>query len=210
MAGIRRTLGVAPVQKSPIRIREIRTIVIEMGVDLRSMRDRAVLLVAYAGALRRSELVSLDVQDIQFSQEGVIMSLRRSKTDQERRGVEIAIMRGSSDSTCPVLALKNWLAASEIAMGPVFRPIIGRDVVSPDRLSSQGVARIIKKLAKGIGMNELNVGGHSLRSGMVTDAFAVGLAQAIIARHSRHRSSAINAYVREDKFRQNPSGMVGL
>lgn len=210
MAGIRRTLGVSQNQKVPIRIREIRAIVSEMGTDLHSVRDRAVLLVCYAGALRRSELVALDVHDIVFVEEGAVLNLRQSKTDQDRRGVEVAIMRGSSESTCPIQSLQDWLAVSEIIEGPIFRAIVGNSKVSEDRLAPQGIARIIKKLAVGVGLKSESIGAHSTRAGMITDSFAAGVAQAIIARHSRHRSNAINTYIREDKFKQNPSGMVGL
>lgn len=196
MAGIRRTLGVSQNQKAPIRIREIRAIVSEMGTDLHSLRDRAILLVCYAGALRRSELVALDVVDVSFVDEGALLTLRQSKTDQDRRGVEVAIMRGSSQSTCPVRALQDWLTAAEIIEGPVFRPIVGTSKVGQDRLAPQGVCRIIKRLAALVGMKPDSVGAHSTRAGMITDAFATGIAQAIIARHSRHRSASINAYVR--------------
>lgn len=210
MAGIRRTIGTAQTQKAPLRIREIRAIVADIGIDRRAIRDRAILLVCYAGAFRRSEIVSLNAADIAFVEEGVILTLRHSKTDQDRQGVEVAIMRGSTESTCPVRALQEWIVSAGILDGPVFRPIIGHDLVAENRLAAQGVARILKRLSKGVGLEEKNIGGHSTRAGMITDAFAAGVAQAIVARHSRHRSNAINAYVREDKFKQNPSGMIGL
>jgi site-specific recombinase XerD len=212
MSGIRRTLGCAQTRKTPIRVREIRAILVDWGVDIRSIRDKAILLTAYGAALRRSELVALELSDIKIVPEGMVLRLRRSKGDQTGMGQEVAVMRGHREETCPVRAMEDWLAASGIVAGPLFRSVIGNDSISCSALSDRGVARILKKLAKRAGLNPESVSGHSCRAGLVTDAFLAGVAQAVIGRHTRHRpgSAALSAYLREDQFRSNPSGMVGL
>lgn len=212
MAGIRRTLGCAQTRKTPIRVREIRAILVDWGLDMRSIRDKALLLTAYGAALRRSELAGLDVADLRIVAEGMVLRLARSKGDQLGVGVEVAVIRGHREETCPVRAMEDWLSASNISAGPLFRSVIGNDTISASALSDRGVARIMKKLAKRAGINPDAVSGHSCRAGLVTDAFLAGVAQAVIGRHTRHRpgSSALSAYLREDQFRSNPSGMVGL
>jgi integrase len=89
------------------------------------MRDRALLLLGFAGAFRRSELVGLDVADLEFARAGLIVTLRKSKTDQEGRSRRLGIPFGSSEQTCPVRSLQAWLEAARINEGPVFRPWIG-------------------------------------------------------------------------------------
>src|SRR5439155_23271348 len=103
------------------------------------LRDRALLLLGFAGAFRRSELVSLDVADLEFARAGLIVTLRKSKTDQEGKSRRLGIPFGSSEATCPVRAVKNWLETARIENGPIFRPLDRFQRVQPTRLSAERV-----------------------------------------------------------------------
>jgi integrase len=121
MRGIRRTFGTARNKKAPAVAAKIRSMVATAPEGLAGLRDRALLLLGFAGAFRRSELVALDVADTEETETGMLVTIRGSKTDQERQGVTIAIARG--DIACPVKALRAWLDAAGIEAGPLFRPI---------------------------------------------------------------------------------------
>jgi site-specific recombinase XerC len=121
LRGIRRTIGAAPARKAPVLADTARAMALSVPDGLKGLRDRALLLLGFAGAFRRSELVALDVADLEETDEGLRVTIRQSKTDQEGHGQVIAIARGSS--TCPVKAIKAWLEASGITEGPLFRPV---------------------------------------------------------------------------------------
>ena len=121
MRGIRRTFGGARIRKAPAVAAKMHSMVATAPDSLAGLRDRALLLLGFAGAFRRSELVALDVADIEETETGLLVAIRGSKTDQEREGVTIAIARG--DIACPVKALRAWLDAAGIESGPLFRPI---------------------------------------------------------------------------------------
>jgi integrase len=153
MKGIHRTHGTAPAKKDAAVSAVIRDAVDALAKrpGLRPLRDRALLLVGFAAALRRSELVALDVADVAFVPEGLILTLRRSKTDAEGRGVKIAIPFGSSERTCPVLTLGAWLKAVGIETGAVFRSANRHGGVSPARLLDRDVARVMKAAVEAAG-----------------------------------------------------------
>lgn len=211
MAGVRRAKGMAKTQKSPIRARHLREGLSLMRSDLKGVRDTAIILVSYAGALRRSEVVGLDLADLTFSPEGVVLMLTRSKTDQEGSGVKVAIKAGNRADTCPIRALRNWIAVADISDGALFRPITRGGRLGGTRLSDQTVCAVFKEFALLLGLDPRHFGGHSGRAGVITDGFAASVAQAVIAKHSRHKSNAISDYLREATlFDQNLSGLVGL
>lgn len=211
MAGVRRAKGMAKSQKTPIRARHLREGLSLMRMDMKGIRDTAVILVAYAGALRRSEVVSLDLCDVQFTPEGVVLTLTRSKTDQNGSGVKVAIKTGNRADTCPVRALTNWIDAAGLTEGAVFRPVAKGGRVGMGRLSDKTVCTVFKEFAILLGLNPSDFGGHSGRAGVITDGFAASVAQAVIAKHSRHKSNVIGDYLREASlFDQNLSGLVGL
>jgi site-specific recombinase XerD len=139
---------------------------------LSGLRDRALLLLGFAGALRRSELVALDVADIAEAKTGLLVTIRRSKTDQEGEGITIAIARG--DVACPARALREWLDAAGIEAGPIFRPINKASTVATGRLTDRSVANIVKAYAGRAGFDASTFSGHSLRSGFLTSAAAKG------------------------------------
>lgn len=211
MAGVRRAKGMGKNQKSPIRARHLREGLSLMRADIKGVRDTAIILVSYAGALRRSEVTGLDLADLTFSPEGVVLMLSRSKTDQEGSGVKVAIKAGNRSDTCPVKALKNWISAGALSDGALFRPITRGGRIGAARLSDQTVCAIFKEFAILLGLDPKDYGGHSGRAGVITDGFAASVAQAVIAKHSRHKSNAISDYLREATlFDQNLSGLVGL
>jgi len=159
-------------------------------------RDRALLLLGFALAARRSELVALDVADLKECPEGFRVTIRRSKTDQEAAGAVVAVWRGSI--ACPVAAVKEWLAAANIVDGPVFRQVRKGGRLLPDRLSPQNVALIVKAYAKRLGLDPHAFSGHSLRAGFLTSAAARGASLFKMMDVSRHRSvDTLRGYVRD-------------
>jgi integrase len=169
LAGIRRTIGSSVTRKSPATAETMSAIIAAIPTDVRGLRDKALLLVGFAGALRRSELVALDVSDLEEGTEGVIVRIRRSKIDQEGVGDFVSIPYGSR--LRPVRALKDWLEAASITEGPLFRPIRrGGAVVEIERLTDRSVANILKVHAEAVGLDPTVFSGHSLRSGFVTSA----------------------------------------
>src|ERR1700722_5694121 len=133
MRGIRRTFGGARNKKAPAVAAKMHSMVATAPEGLAGLRDRALLLLGFAGAFRRSELVALDVADIEETETGLLVAIRGSKTDQEREGATIAIARG--DVACPVKALRAWLDAAGIASGPLFRPINKAGTLAATRLT---------------------------------------------------------------------------
>ena len=123
MKGIRRKLGTAPAQKAPALIADIRAMVEAVDPGLIGIRDRALILLGFAGAFRRSELTGLDLQDSEFNRDGLTITLRRSKTDQEGIGRRIGIPYGANPDTCPVRNLQSWIERGAIVTGPLFRSV---------------------------------------------------------------------------------------
>jgi integrase len=153
---------------------------------LSDLRDRALLLIGFAGAFRRSELVALDISDLKETTEGLRITIRRSKTDQENHGAVIAIPRGSI--ACPVAALMTWIASASIIEGPVFRPVARGGRPLNARLTDRSVAEIVKNHAARVGLEPAQFSGHSLRSGFLTSAAARGASIFKMADQSRHKS----------------------
>jgi integrase len=211
-AGIRRTRRVAPAAKAPIATDLLRAMVAALPATVQGRRDRALLLVGFAGAFRRSELVALDRADLGFDGEGLTITLRASKTDQEGAGRAIGIPFGERPDTCPVRALRAWLAAAGIDGGAVFRPVTRHDTVRPRRLTDHSVALIVKRAATAVGLDPAAYAGHSLRAGLATAAARAGVAERDIMRQTGHRSvEMVRRYIREGSlFRDNPAGRVGL
>jgi integrase len=210
--GVRRTLGTAQRQVRPLTVPELRTMLDVLGSDTAGCRDRALLLLGFAGALRRSELVGLDVADVTETTEGLRVSLRRSKTDQEGTGRTVGIPYGSNPVTCPVRAWRAWLGASGIIEGPAFCPVDRHGHIGTTRLSAQAVALVLKRRAARVGLDPREVAGHSLRAGLATSAAAAGVPERVIAEQTGHKGTAmLRRYIREGSlFRENAAGAIGL
>ena len=212
MKGIRRTLGTAPVQKAPALTDDIRAMVDAPNMSLIGARDRALILLGFAGAFRRSELVRLDVDDCAFGKDGLTVTLRRSKSDQDGAGRKIGIPYGSNPETCPVRSMQAWMEAAGINAGPVFRSINRHGQVKAARLSGIDVARVVKKLVERAGLDTAKYAGHSLRAGHATSAAIAGASERSTMNQTGHKSvQMVRRYIREGTlFRENSAGKLGL
>jgi integrase len=210
--GVRSTLGTAQRQVRPVTVADLRTILQGLGGDMGGCRDRALLLLGFAGALRRSELVGLDVDDVTGGSDGLTVHLRRSKTDQEGAGRTVGIPYGSNPVTCPVRAWRAWLEVSGITDGAAFRPVDRHGYFGAARLSGHAVALVLKRHAARVGLDAAEFAGHSLRAGLATSAAAAGVPERVIAEQTGHKGTAVlRRYIREGSlFRENAASAVGL
>lgn len=209
LRGIRRTHGTAPRQVAALRVEDLWS-ALPRGDAPRAIRDRALLLLGFAAALRRSELVALNVDDLEIRPEGLALTIRSSKTDPDARGEVLGVPRGRRMDLCPVTALAAWRAVLDGVAAPVtgalFRPINRHGTVAPSRLSDRAVAGVVKEAAHRAGFDPDRYAGHSLRAGFATSAAAAGLPERDIMRQTRHRSIAVfREYVRQGSiFLDNP------
>ena len=201
LRGIRRAWKRPPTHKAPAVDDKIMRMVDAVGPQtLKGLRDRALLLLGFAGAFRRSELVALDTDHLTAQVEGLSVRIASSKTDQEGVGQVVAIPRVVASPYCPVQALFDWLIAAEITSGAVFRHVHRGDPVARTRLSGQSVALIIKELAAKAGLDPSRYAGHSLRSGFLTSAARNRASIFKMADQSRHKSlDVLRAYVRNEQ-----------
>ncbi len=182
--GIRRRIGTKPTRKAPVTAEALRKILKRIPDTLIGKRDRALLLIGFAAALRRSELVALTVADLERTPEGVIVHIGKSKTDQEGAGQEVSVPNGSKLK--PVQALDAWLAAAAISQGFVFRSIAKGGRVGTAALTDRSAAQIVKDRAEAAGFDPAFFAGHSLRAGFITSALAAGADTLKVMDVSRH------------------------
>jgi site-specific recombinase XerD len=203
MKGIRRSIGVAPLQKSAATAEKVCEMVGHCDMTLRGLRDRALLLLGFAGAFRRSELAALKVEDFEETDRGLRVNIRRSKTDQEGAGAVVPIVRG--ERACPVEAVRAWLDAARISEGPVFRRMMKGSRVTKDALSTHSIGTTVKRYAEKAGYNAAEFGGHSLRAGFLTSAAEKGASIFRMMDVSRHQSAdTVRGYVRRaDEFKDH-------
>lgn len=207
--GIKRSRGTAQAEAKPLLREDLFAVLEHTGNDVKSVRDRALLLLGFAGGFRRSELVRLDVEDIEHVRQGIIIRLRRSKTDQEGVGRKIGIPFGRT-RWCPVTALDQWLTSAAIDAGPIFLGVNRHGHISEQRLSGQAVSLIVKERVAGAGINSLGFSGHSLRSGFATSAATAGASTWKIRSQTGHASDAmLSRYIRDgDLFNDNATAQV--
>jgi len=160
---------IIPDKKTAAVIEDIRAMVNPLGDNLIDIRDRALILIGFAAAIGRSELVAIMMDDIEFNRDGLTITLKNSKTDQEGQGYKKGIPYGSNSDTCPVRSLQDWLQTAKITNGPLFRSV-NRGQIGRIALSDKTVARIVKKLVKAAGLDEKSYSGDSLRFGSITTA----------------------------------------
>ncbi|MBV8913370.1 MAG: site-specific integrase [Acetobacteraceae bacterium] len=215
LRGINRTHGSPAKRAQALDIDDLRRLVATCEDSLAALRDRALLLLTFAGALRRSELCAVEVEHLTWKPRSLELLLPRSKTDQEVEGVRIGIPRGKNEDTCPVRALQAWLQAAGIERGPVFRAVTRQGTLRSGALSGEAVRLIVVRRAKlaGIKATRLEpISPHGLRAGFVTTAYRNGIPDEEIMGHSRHRSlTVMRSYVRRSKLSHaSPAGKVGL
>ena len=191
LRGIRRTVGAAQREAAPVLASHLRSMLEALPASLLGQRDATLLLVGFSGAFRRSELVALTVGDVAFTADGLEVTLRRSKTDQEARGRLVAIPYSGAPDLCPVRALKMWLEAAGIVEGPLFREVTRHGRVESAPLTGRSLSRIVKRAAAAAGLEAATFSGHSLRAGFVTQAKIKGRAEDAIMRQTGHRSVAM-------------------
>ncbi len=212
ISGIRRTKKVAPKQAPPLFPADLKIMSAHLPESLAGKRDRAILLVGFAGAFRVSELSALLISDIVFGADGITINLRTSKTDQEGRGRAVGVPFGSDPLLCPVRALKTWLAESHLQTGWLFRQVGRGDNLQIRRLGGQAIALMVKARAKEAGLSIGSCSGHSLRAGLATSAARAGKSMTAIQRQTGHKSLAMVArYVRDGTlFQDNAASGIGL
>jgi integrase len=214
MQGIRRRHGTAPRQAQAVRLDTLRRL-LEMtrGEGPAATRDRAVLLLGFAGGFRRSELAALQVTDLEVTEAGLRVSVRASKTDPEAAGAEVGIPRGRHPQTCPVTAVVRWIGVAGISAGPLFRRVDRWDRVHATRgLTPEAIALILKRALRRAELPVREFAGHSLRAGFATEAAAQGASERAIMRHGRWRSvTTVRRYIRSGElFTENPAAVLGL
>ncbi len=211
-AGIRRECGVAARPKTALLVDELRAAVATCGERRIDVRDRALVLLGFAGALRRSELVGLDAGDVRFEDEGLVLRLRRSKTNQEGELEEVAVLYGSDPRTCPVRAVQAWLATRGIRDGPLFRAVDRAGRVGRGRLTARIVGERVKKIGARSGLDPQSYAAHSLRSGFATSAARANKSEAAIMRQGRWKSIPVaRRYIRAgSRWHDHAGAGIGL
>jgi integrase len=200
MRGVRREHGTAQRQAAPLLREDLFVVLGAMGDRLKDLRDRALLLVGFAGGLRRSELAAINLNDFERVREGIVLTIRRSKTDQDGMGRKIGIPLGRTIH-CPVRALENWLSAAQVEDGPVFRPVDRHGRVSFDQLSGEAVSLIVHDRMAAAGFDPDGYSGHSLRAGFATSATRAGISTLKIRQQTGHASDAmLSRYVRDGEL----------
>jgi integrase len=205
MAGIRRTVGSLQRKAAPATADRLKAMLDACDSSLQGMRDRALLALGFGGAFRRSELVALTVADIEQTDDGLLVRLMRSKTDQEGRGQQVPVLDGPRLRVRAALA--DWIAAAGIVDGPVFRTLGKGGRILPRALTDRSVADIVKRRAEQAGLDPVLFSGHSLRAGFLTSAATAGATVFAMMAVSRHRKvDTLSGYVRSAQAFQDHAG----
>lgn len=214
LQGITRTHGTAPRKVEAATIDVIRDTVRALAKKdgPKALRDRALLLIGFTAALRRSEISAIDLDHIRFCPEGAVLTLPRRKTDQEGQGTEIGLPFAKDAQYCPIRTLQAWIAEAGITEGAVFLSIEKGGRILSSRLGDRDIARTIKSAVAVAGYEADQFGGHSLRSGFATTAGRAGIAERIIMLTTGHKSlPVLRSYIRRGSlFTENAAAMIGL
>ena len=206
--GIKRRKGSIQKGKKPLLINNLKKIINVIDEynteNIKKFRDRSIILIGFSGGFRRNEIVSLDYDDLDFVNEGLKISIKRSKTDQFGEGSVKGLPYFDNTQYCPVLSLKNWIEISRIRSGPLFRRFSKGTKLSEKRLTDQTVALLIKKYLKIAGIDSKNYSGHSLRSGFATSAAEAGVEERNIMSMTGHKSpEMVRRYIKEANIFKN-------
>ena len=208
LMGIKRKKGSIQIGKKPILIshlKQIINVIDEQKIEkIKKLRNRTLILIGFGGGFRRTELISIDYEDLDFVEEGVKITLRRSKTDQFGEGLIKGLPYFSNEKYCPVTSLKNWINLSKIKTGPVFRRFTKGPTLTANRLTDQSVVLIIKDCLKLAGIENQNFSGHSLRSGFATVAAESGADERSIMAMTGHKTTQmVRRYIKEANIFKN-------
>ena len=208
LMGIKRRKGIVQKGKKPILINDLKKIVDVINEqkieDIKKLRDKSIILIGFSGGFRRNEIVSLDVEDLDFVFEGLKITVRRSKTDQFGEGLTKGLPYFENKIYCPVTTLQRWLNVSKIKKGPLFRRFSKGSKLTNNRLTDQTVALIIKHYLNYTNINSSNYSGHSLRSGFATSAAEGGAEERSIMAMTGHKSTEmVRRYIKEANLFKN-------
>ena len=216
LMGIKRKKGSIQIGKKPILINHLKSIINvidEQKIEkIKKLRNRTLILIGFGGGFRRTELISIDYEDLDFVEEGLKLTLRKSKTDQFGEGLVKGIPYFTNEKYCPVTSLKNWINLSKIKTGPIFRRFAKGSILTSNRLTDQSVVLIIKDCLKLAGIENKNFSGHSLRSGFATVAAESGADERSIMAMTGHKTTQmVRRYIREANiFKNNALNKIKL
>ena len=208
LMGIKRVKGSIQKGKKPLLINHLKSIINVIDQqeisEIKKSRDKTIVLVGFGGGFRRTELISIDHEDLEFVPEGVKITLKRSKTDQFGEGMVKGLPYFSNELYCPVINLKKWLELSKIKSGPIFRRFVKGSVLTNNRLTDQSVVLFIKDYLNLAGIENKNYSGHSLRSGFATVAAESGADERSIMAMTGHKTTQmVRRYIREANIFKN-------
>ena len=216
MMGIKRVNGSIQKGKKPILINHLKILINSINDqkndDIKKLRDKTIILIGFGGGFRRTELVSIDYEDLDFVPEGLKITVRKSKTDQFGEGMIKGLPYFDDKNYCPVINLRNWLEISNIKSGPIFRRFIKGSNLIEKRLTDQSVALIIKEYLNLAGIDNKNFAGHSLRSGFATVAADAGADERSIMAMTGHKTTQmVRRYIKEvNLFKNNALNRVKI
>ena len=208
LMGIKRVKGSVQKGKKPILINHLKSLINIIDQqkieEIKKLRDKSIILVGFGGGFRRSELISIDHEDLEFVQEGIKITIKRSKTDQFGEGMIKGLPYFSNEDYCPVKNLQKWLDISKIKSGPIFTRFSKGSLLTGKRLSDQSVVLLMKKYLNLAGIESANFSGHSLRSGFATVAAASGADERSIMAMTGHKTSQmVRRYIKEANIFKN-------
>jgi len=208
LLGIRRSIGSIQRGKKPILVNHLRSIINvinqQNNQELKKYRDKTIILIGFGGGFRRSEIVAIDYEDLEFVKEGLKITIKKSKTDQFGEGMIKGLPYFDNEIYCPVINLKKWLEISKIKKGSIFRRFSKGSKLTNNRLTGQTVALIIKKYLNLAGIENSNFGGHSLRSGFATTAAEFGADERSIMAMTGHKTTQmVRRYIKEANIFKN-------
>ena len=216
LMGIRRVKGSIQKGKKPILINHLKLIINSINEqktnETKKLRDKAIILIGFGGGFRRTELISIDFEDLEFVPEGLKIILKKSKTDQFGEGMIKGLPYFNDENYCPVTNLKKWLEISNINSGPIFRRFSKGSNLTDNRLTDQSVVLLIKEYLKIAGIENKNFAGHSLRSGFATVAADSGADERSIMAMTGHKTTQmVRRYIREaNLFKNNALNKIKL
>ena len=216
LMGIRRIKGSIQIGKKPLLINHLKLIIKVINEqkikEIKKLRDKTIILIGFGGGFRRSELTSIDYEDLEFVPEGLKITIRRSKTDQFGEGMIKGLPYFSNEIYCPIVNLKKWLDISKIQSGPVFRRFSKGSTLTVKRLTDQSVVLLMKKYLNLAGIENKNFAGHSLRSGFATVAAESGADERSIMTMTGHKTTQmVRRYIKEaNLFKNNALNKIKL
>ena len=216
LMGIRRVKGSIQIGKKPILINHLRSIINVINdqkiEDIKKFRDKSIILIGFGGGFRRSEIISIDFEDLEFVSEGIKIYIKKSKTDQFGEGFIKGLPYFTNDIYCPVRNLQKWLEISKIKSGPIFRRFYKGSSLTDKRLTDQSVVILMKKYLNLAGIENKNFSGHSLRSGFATVAADSGADERSIMAMTGHKTTQmVRRYIREaNLFKNNALNKVKI